>query len=140
MSAANITTKYTATAVTGTSGTTYVLGGRDAQGFYNWRGVLDANVPNSDNVLSTKGGKTANGWNSSTKMIVPIMESIATGDANGYVAAPKRADLVTYKLIVTRPDRITAASAARVFDEFVYALLMDAKLRSEVLGYVPADA
>lgn len=143
MSQTAISTKFTLTVLTGTAGTTYDVVGRDANQVVGYRGIVTAGVPIADKVLTTSGKMTdapQSGWNSTTKLAVPVMEVPSGGTVIGYAAQPKIAATSTYKLSVSRTGLMDQATALRCLDELAYSLLSDAKLRSAVVGFAPADA
>lgn len=137
-----ISTKYTMTAITGTAGTTWDVAGRDDKAVLQYRQAVTANIPNSDTIMTHKAAFAGNGetWKSSTVVRLPVMETLAAGGSSGYVAQPKVAANSYFNLSVTRSALDSQANVLRRFDEFLYALCIDAKLRASVLGYVIADA
>jgi len=144
MGQSSISTKYTITATTGTTGTTFVPVGRDSKQILAWKQVLDAAVPASDARLTISGdyryvkGSTT-GWRSKLVYVVPVMRTIASGDASGYVATPAVADRTVFNLQVDRSALMSPANALRALDEWAFALLTDDALRKHVMGYQPAD-
>jgi len=135
-----ITTKFTLTTLTGTSGTTFNPVGRDANQVISWRGVISSDIPSSDIVLTASGQKTADAWKSQIKLVAPVMKTLSGGDSAGYAAVPAVADNLIFDMRVRRCDVMSQAAALQQLDQFAYALLTDAALRKQVVGYAPADA
>lgn len=142
MSQTAISTKYTITATTGTAGTTWDVAGRNDKGVLQWRQAGTVNIPNSDTIITHSGKFSKNGtaWSSLTTMKIPVMETITNDILTGYQAQPKVAEYCYFNLDVQRTSLLSQSDALRKLDEFAYALLIDAKLRASVLGYVIADA
>lgn len=145
MAQPSITTKYAITATTGTAGFTFNASGRTTAGILQWRQIIDSDQPSSDSVLTASGavqlGKSnVSGWKSNIRFVVPVMENIATnGDANGYLALPKVQAELSIVINVYRPSTMTQALALQKLDELAYAMLTDAALRKQIVGYQPAD-
>lgn len=135
-----IATKYLITAVTGTAGVTFDVAGRDEKQVLTWlqkvSGVYDLSSPKLTHSARAQG----NDWKSLTVFRIPVMEALSGGDNLGYVATPKVAANTSFSLTAFRTGRMTDAIALVALDNFAYALLTDAKLRSSVIGTIIADA
>jgi hypothetical protein len=141
MSQTAIATKHTITAITGTSGGTWNVAGRDSKNVITWRRTGIPDVPSSDTLITISSATTdKGGWKATLIMNVPLMEQVDGGTSAGYAAQPKVAERSFYNLQVTRSSLLGQAGALSFLDEFAYAILTDAKLRNGLLGYTPADA
>lgn len=149
MAQAAITTKYTITATTGTTGATWSPQGRDARGLLRWYIAIGVS-PLSQPVLAISGalrkatrkvlqGQIA-GWIAKVSSTHPVLDAIVSGDVDGYAALPRVADYTRINTDFNRSYLMSDSDALMALDYHCYALLTDAALRANVIGNKPADA
>lgn len=128
--------------ITGTAGTVFSVAGRDAKQIITWRQPSATNTsPLAAVVLTQQSQPSSSGkWGSTTRFNAPVMETLADGSSDGYVAAPKVADRTTFELRTTRSPLASDADVLKQLEQFLAMCLQDVPLRTGILGYAPADA
>jgi len=139
MSQTAIAVKSTYTA-TGSASTPFQPTGRDSNGNLTWRQAAGTAIQAARNLAQSCGwNKDRSNWKSKTTLAIPVMETIASGASDGYVAQPRVAGWTYFNLEVTRSPLMSDADVRASLYEFAYAMFSDAAFVSAVVGFQPAD-